>query len=45
MIQVLLDHDACRLRCCHSDSNASKNDVNYGLRGKRNANISRFGGR
>jgi len=45
MLQVLINHDAGRLRCCHCDTNALANDVIYGLGEKRNANISRFGGR
>jgi len=51
MLQVLFNHDAGRLCCCHSDSNALqysqrfRKDVIYGIRGKRNANISHFGSR
>jgi len=30
MLQVLLDHDAGRLRCCHSNSNASQYTQHFG---------------
>jgi len=30
MLQVLLDHDAARLRCCHSNSNASQYSQRFG---------------
>jgi len=30
MLQDLLDHDAGRLRCCHSDSNASQYSQRFG---------------